>query len=285
MSAGTLLRPHPYITNLLLFLPLFSAGQAVDFPLLLHCFIGFVAFSALSSGVYIFNDISDLESDRAHPVKKNRPLARGAVKLQTALILMVLCVAVAAAVNAFIPKAGVLSWIMLGGYLIGNVLYSEWLKHIAILDFLLLSAFYLIRLYYGAVITGITVSSYLYFTVLTASLYLGIGKRRNEIKSGFTARDVLKKYTDAFLDKMMYLCLTCTIVFYSLWCQRISEQMDSFLVLISIPLVLCIFMRYSLLIETSDEGDPVNLVMRDKPLILLCILYVGMLCSVLYGSV
>jgi 4-hydroxybenzoate polyprenyltransferase len=283
MTTLKLLRPKHYIKNFLLFLPLFSAGEAANLSLLSHCFLGFIAFSALSSGIYIFNDMSDLESDRAHPVKKRRPLACGAIKIRTALAIMIACIVLSLAINVAIPNKNLFSWIMIAAYLVGNVLYSKWIKNVAILDFIFLSAFYLIRLYYGALITGIDVSSYLYFTVLTASLYLGIGKRRNEIKSGFAVRSVLNKYTDTFLDKMMYLCLTCMIIFYALWCQKMSVQTGSSLILFSIPLVIFIFMRYSLLLETSDEGDPVSLIVRDKPLILLCVLYVAMLCLVLYG--
>ena len=150
-----------------------------------------------------------------------------------------------------------------------NILYSMGLKNIAILDIILLATGFIIRVYYGASIINVPVSDWLFLTILNASLFLGLGKRKKELINNKDSRKVLKEYNEAFLDRFQYISLGLMLVFYSLWT---IEQDIKFLSL-TIPLLIIIFMKYCLIIEKSDEGDPTTILYQDKMLLFLCLIY------------
>ena len=149
------------------------------------------------------------------------------------------------------------------------MLYSLGLKNVVIVDIVLLASGFLLRVYYGAAIVNVEVSNWLFLTMLSASLFLGLGKRRKECKVSKDSRIVLKDYNEEFLDKYQYLTLTLTIVFYSLWAT--SQSIDY--LYLSIPIIIVIFMKYSLNIEKNDEGDPTTILFSDKILMGLCFIY------------
>ena len=143
---------------------------------------------------------------------------------------------------------------------------------------------YLIRVLYGSSIIEIPVSNWLYLTVIAISCYLAFGKRRNELaRQGPLSRNVLKYYTYEFLDKNMYLSNALIIVFYSLWCTDsvVIEKFSNNLVW-TVPLVLLISMKYSLNIEGDSDGDPVEVITKDKILVSLFLLYIVVIFSILY---
>jgi len=149
------------------------------------------------------------------------------------------------------------------------------LKNVPIMDIAILVSGFLIRVIYGGVICNIEVSNWLYLTVMAISFYMGLGKRRNEIiKQGTESRKVLKFYNYEFLDKNMYMSLAITIVFYSLWCMDIGAVSNSLINIIwTVPLVLIICMKYSLDIEGDSLGDPVDVILSDKLLLGLALIY------------
>ena len=170
-----------------------------------------------------------------------------------------------------------------------NVLYSLRIKKIPLLDIAFLVLGFLIRIFYGASLIIETVSVWLYLTVTTMSAYLGLGKRRNELQkridNNHEINGVLKFYTPEFLDKNMYMCLTLTIAFYALWAiSPIPAMPDPSNARIwTVPLVLLICMRYSLLIESKTYADPVDVLTSDKVLILLVVLYGLYMILLMYG--
>ena len=139
----------------------------------------------------------------------------------------------------------------------------------SILDIVLLATGFILRVYYGSSIVGVSVSNWLFLTILNASLFLGLGKRKKELINNKESRKVLAEYNEAFLDKFQYLSLCLTIVFYSLWT---IEQSVKYMYL-TIPLLIIIFMKYSLNIEKNDEGDPTTILYQDKSLLILCGIY------------
>ena len=143
------------------------------------------------------------------------------------------------------------------------------MKNVAIVDIILLASGFILRVYYGAAIINVEVSDWLFLTILSASLFLGLGKRKKELMTSEKSRKVLQEYNEAFLDKFQYVMLGLTLVFYSLW---VIEQDIKYLTF-TIPLIIVVFMRYCLIIEKSNEGDPTTIFYQDKPLILLCIIY------------
>ena len=264
-----LIRVKHWIKNILIFIPLICSGL-LTYNNLLLCICGFFAFNFVSSFIYIINDIKDIEKDKLHPRKKERPLASGKIKKKTAIIIAIIMVILAITINSVIMKSIFnIPLIFLIAYIIINIFYSCGFKNIAIVDIVLLATGFVLRIYYGASIIGIEVSNWLFLTIMSASLFLGLGKRKKELINNKESRKVLKEYNEAFLDKFQYLCLTLTIVFYSLWTIEQDIKYLSF----SIPLLIIIFMKYSLNIEKNNEGDPTTILYQDKILLLLCFVY------------
>lgn len=278
------LRVHHYIKNLLIFTALIFSGNLFNGKNLLNGFLGFAAFCLVSSAVYIINDIFDVEKDRRHPTKCNRPIASGKIPVKNAWITFAVLVAASAAINAFVfnPFASAL----LALYLLLNLAYSFGLKNIPIVDVTILVSGFLIRIVYGALITNIQISDWLYLTVIAIAFYFALGKRRNELKSinSDETRKVLKFYNVGFLDKNMYMCIGLANVFYALWAmEKSAGATDNHRFLIwTFPLVLLILMKYSLNVEGDSDGDPVEVLIHDKILIILCVIYAAVMGLILY---
>ena len=167
-----------------------------------------------------------------------------------------------------------------------NTAYSFGAKNYALVDITILALGYVLRVYYGALLIHVPVSSWLFLTILSTAFFLGLGKRRNELETAkdLETREVLKKYTKNFLDKVLYMCLTLSIVFYSLWCAAMSQSEDGNLFLFTVPVVLLICMRYCMDIEGDSDGDPVEVVLSDKMLLCLIGVYALMIVLFLYGG-
>ena len=213
-----LMRIHHYVKNLLVFAALVCSGRLFNFEKLAAGITAFAAFCLVSSVVYIINDICDREKDRKHPTKCKRPIAAGTVSVRNAWILTAALLSGAVVCNGF--SFHISSTLLLVLYLILNLGYSFGMKNIPIVDVTILVTGFLIRIMYGAIVTGISISNWLYLTVIALAFYFALGKRRNELKkcaaSGET-RKVLGAYSYEFLDKFMYLCLTLAVAFYALW--------------------------------------------------------------------
>lgn len=278
-----LMRIHHYIKNFLVFAALACSGQLFRGEKLLSGILGFVAFCMVSSVVYIINDIRDVEKDRKHPTKCKRPIAAGTVSVKGAWVLAVVLLVIAAVCNGLIFHR--VSTLLLVLYLVLNLAYSFGLKNIPIVDITILVAGFLIRVLYGACVTEITVSNWLYLTVITLAFYFALGKRRNELKQlgGGETRKVLKAYPVSFLDKSMSMCLTLANVFYALWSmdENTVSSYNEYLVF-TVPIVLLITMKYSLDVEGDSDGDPVEVLLHDKVLLALCVVYLAVMFAILY---
>ena len=245
--------------------------------------LGFFAFSFVASAIYITNDIFDAEKDNLHPVKRKRPIASGAISKKSGFIFLLFLLILATLINLHI-NSSFNSFALLILYVLLNLGYSIGFKQIPLVDIIILVSGYLIRVLYGSSIIGIPVSNWLYLTVIALSCYLAFGKRRNELaRQGPLSRNVLKYYTYEFLDKNMYLSNALIIVFYSLWCTNsaIIEKFSNDLVW-TVPLVLLISMKYSLNIEGDSDGDPVEVITKDKVLIGLFLLYIVVIFCIIY---
>lgn len=278
-----LMRPHHYIKNFLIFIPLIFSKNIFNIELLSKVLIGFIAFSLLASMVYVINDIMDVEADRKHEKKKFRPIASGKISIKNACILVFVLFVLSLCLNIY-AKANIITWIIFYTYFVINILYSIKLKHIPIIDIVILAFGFLLRVLYGATIANIEVSNWLYLTILSVSFYMGLGKRRGEfVKLGSKGRKVLKYYNKSFLDSNMYMFLTLTIVFYSLWCLDFNSAINSYFNIIwTVPFLIVICMKYSLDIEGDSLGDPVDVVLSDKILLVLGIIYTAIMFLTIY---
>ena len=279
-----LIRIKHYLKNLLVLAPLLFSGKLFETNLFINAIFSFIAFSFIASVVYIINDIRDVEKDKLHPIKKNRPIASGKISKKEGILLAILLFITAMSINYCITSS-YFSFIILLIYLVMNIAYSFGLKNIPIIDILILSIGFLLRVFYGAIILNLIVSNGLYLTILSISFYLGLGKRRNEIDKSKNSRKVLEQYNRNFLDKNMYMCLALTIMFYSLWCvDPINSSKFSGVnyLLFTVPIVMIICMKYSLNIEGDSFGDPVDVVFSDKVILTLIALYGVCLLFLLY---
>ena len=250
---------------------------------LLITFVGFICFCFIASSIYIINDIRDKEKDRKHKTKCNRPIASGKVSVKSAIILVLLLLIFTLLIT-ILSNMNIYSILFLVLYFLINLGYSFGLKDVPLLDVMIIVFGFLFRVMYGASLLNINVSNWLYLTVLFSSFYLALGKRRNEIiKNGRNARKVLKYYNANFLDKNMYMCLSSAIIFYSLWATdvKISRQFNN-LLLWTIPLVVLICMRYSMDIEGNSDGDPVEVILKDKVIMILGLFLMLSLFVILY---
>ena len=275
------MRVHHYIKNILIFMPLIFSGNLTDRRKFMATLLGMIAFSLVTSAVYIINDIRDAEKDRMHPTKKKRPIASGAVTPVHAVILMAVILIVAMVLLA-VSDATAGSYTLVLLYLFINVAYSMGLKDVPLLDVTILASGFLLRVLFGAVLTGTEVSEWQYLTVLSGAFYFSLGNRRNE-KDGDT-RKVLKYYTRDFLDKNMYMCLALLNTFYALWCKDITNAGMKY-AMWTVPIVILICMKYSLTVEGNSEGDPVEVLLHDKVLMALCVVYGIVMVAMLYSGV
>ena len=279
-----LMRVHHYIKNFLVFAALACSGQLFDLKKLTAGITACIAVCMVSSVVYIINDIRDVEKDRKHPTKCKRPIAAGTVSVKSAWGLAIILLLIAVVCNCL--TFHMTSTLLLVLYLVLNLVYSFGLKNVPIVDVTILVAGFLIRILYGAFVTEITISNWLYLTVITLAFYFALGKRRNELKQigdGET-RQVLKAYPVNFLDKNMGMCLTLANVFYALWSMDENTMLfyNNEYLIFTVPIVLLITMKYSLNIEGESDGDPVEVLLHDKVLLTLCGMYLAIMFVILY---
>ncbi len=263
-----LLRIKHYIKNVLVTAPLVFSQQLFNSTeLICRIILAFVCFSLISSSVYIINDIMDRHQDAKHPVKCQRPIANGTISVISASVIAIILFIIAIISSLYLSISALTILVI---YYALNLAYCIKLKHIPVIEVAILASGFVFRILYGGYATGVEVSSWLYLTVLSGSFYLGLGKRRNELErfSGDKTRKVLSSYNSRFLDRNMYMFMAATICFYSLWAMGQGKWATY-----SIPIVMIASMRYSLLVEGSSDGDPVDVILKDKMLLSLVAIY------------
>jgi len=248
---------------------------------------GFFLFCLISSAVYLFNDIADVEADRNHPVKKLRPIASGKLPIPVALITALLLTVVA------IPLGFLLSpmfALILSSYLVINLLYSRWLKHVSILDVLIISSGFVLRVGAGvALITVERFSPWLYMITVLFSLYIGLGKRRAELSllaQGASAhRKVFEGYTIPLLDQFITIVSGMTIVAYSLYTFSAPNLPENHTMMLTIPFVVYGIFRYLQLIQFGHvAGSPDEVALKDRPLQITVLLWGLAVIAIFYLS-
>ena len=269
------MRPKQWTKNVFVFAALVFDHKLLQTDLMLRALIGFGLLCLLSSTVYLVNDLADIEKDRQHPKKRFRPLAAGQLTPAAAL----------AAVGVFtliaLPLAFALHWqfgVIAGAYLFSNLLYSFWLKHVVLIDVLLVALGYLLRVSAGAVLVTSGISPWLYICMTLLALFIGFGKRRGELvlmqADSSSSRRVLQDYSLAFLDELINLVATATLVAYSFYTFSAANLPENHAMMLTIPFVLYGVFRYLYLIHIKGEGGaPDELVLVDRPLQVTLVLW------------
>ena len=282
-----LIRVKHWLKNGLIFLPIFFSANLFDLNLLLKCAIAFFAFSFTASIVYVINDLRDIEKDKLHPVKKNRPLASGAISKTKAIVIVAILAIIAAGLMTYlyIISKNIFVFAIPLVYLTANIFYSFGLKNVPIIDVSIIVLGFVLRVIYGGLVIDVEVSRYLYLMIIFGSFFLGFGKRRNEIiKNGDKSRAVLKMYNKDFLDKNMYVALALAVVSYTLWSvdPTTIERIGNNYAFWTIPLLMIILQLYSLNIEGNSHGDPTEVLLSDKKLLITVIIYILAMGGILY---
>lgn len=217
-----LLRPRQWIKNLAIFAAITFTGELFNGPVFLRVFEGFIILCLISSGIYIINDLFDIEKDKLHPFKKFRPLAHGDVSVKFAIFLSVTLIVVGLFWSHLLSTAFFVTAMV---YLILQFSYSAFLKHIMVIDILALAAGYILRVYAGEFLSSYHISVWLLLTTISLSLFLAIGKRRSELTlvSKYPAtqinaiRKTLSHYSERLLDVYAAMFATSTFISYSLF--------------------------------------------------------------------
>jgi decaprenyl-phosphate phosphoribosyltransferase len=235
---------------------------------------GTLLFCVAASIVYIINDLSDVQRDRLHPVKRiTRPIASGAVSVTEArVVLIILAALLVVGTFVSIPLVAVLI-----GYILLNLLYSAWLKSIPVVDIFCVAAGFVLRVYAGARVIDVPLSSWMMVTTLSIALYLAAIKRRDELDAqGDGARAVLGQYSIALLDRFALMSSVCSMVFYSLFVVTTRPVLA-----FTIPLVLFGIFRYWFLVDRGERGEsPTDALWSDRTLAITVVLW-GLLCAYL----
>lgn len=259
------MRIKSWLKNAFVFFPIVFSMELFIWDKLIEAIILALAFCLISSAIYVLNDISDVEKDRKHEVKKNRPIASGAISFSHAWLLLIFLMVAGFGLGLWVNLP---SFILLFVYVLINIMYSKWLKTKAIIDCFCIAAGFLLRVLVGGTIVSDGVSDWMFLTVLALSLFMAFGKRRGELHcyADGETRDVLEVYEMSFLNGIVFMCAGLSMVFYSLW--SVSEKTD---LIITVPVVLFIILRYLLLVFSGrEEADPTSLILSDKTLLVSC---------------
>jgi 4-hydroxybenzoate polyprenyltransferase len=268
------MRPRQWTKNAFIFASLVFDGKLFQLTDFLRTLAGFGLFCIISSTVYIFNDILDVEADRLHPVKRNRPIASGKLPVPVAIVAGIL-LTLAALLTGYL-----LAWqfaLVLLVYFITMLVYSKWLKHIPILDVMIIATGFVLRVHAGTTLIVVErFSPWLYVIMTLLALYLGFGKRRAELTllaentgahpGDGIFRKVLDGYTIPLLDQFITIVSGTTIVAYSLYTFFRPDAPSNHTLMLTIPFMVYAVFRYLYLIQIKHiGGEPEEILLTDRP--------------------
>src|SRR5216684_809759 len=281
----TSLRPRQWVKNLFVFAGVVFAQQIFT-PLVWRAAAAFVIFCGLSGAIYLFNDVADVDKDRLHPQKKQRPIAAGALSIRAAVAIgLVLSAACLAAAFSLSPVFGLTAL----GYGVLLTAYSAWLKHLVILDVLTVATGFVLRAVAGAV--EVEISGWLLICTILIALFVALGKRRHEYRSltgsAVAHRPILAEYSEGFLDQMISVVTASTVTAYALYTMSADTvaKFHTRLLPLTLPFVLYGIFRYLYLLYRRDlGGNPSDLLVNDRALLVDALLWMLATLAIIYGS-
>ncbi|MGV6818725.1 MAG: decaprenyl-phosphate phosphoribosyltransferase [Thiotrichales bacterium] len=281
-----LLRPHQYIKNLFIFLPLFFAMKIIEIELLASAFVAFIAFSLTASAIYTFNDYQDIEEDKQHPRKMSRPLASGAISQSQAILIMTIL-----GVTGFVLMAAI-SFGAIGvmaAYVVMNIAYSIYLKHVAIVDVTIIAIGFVLRLFIGSLVTGVALSNWIVVMTFLLALFMALAKRRDDVlifmETGKKMRKVIDGYNLQFLDTAMAIMASVVIVAYVIYTtsSEVASRISSEYLYLTALFVLLGVLRYlQIALVIKDSGSPTKIVLKDRFMQLVLLGWVLTFAFILY---
>ncbi len=283
-----LIRPKQWIKNLFVFVPLVFAKELFEFEPVVTSLMAFLAFCLAASAVYVINDMADVESDRAHPEKKNRPIAAGSVTFAEAYVLIGVLLVCSGAILYGMDHFFAL---VVVSYFVMNLAYSFKLKNVVLLDVFVIAAGFMMRVIGGAYALRVEVSTWLVLCTLFVSLFLGFAKRRSELvhlpDSTFPERKVLQLYRVSFVDQMLTIAAAGTVISYALYtvAPRTVHLFNTDKLIYTTVFVLYGVFRYLYLIHTTTSTDkPTDVLTSDPPILMTVLLWVCACIALIYAS-
>lgn len=279
------MRPRQWTKNLFVFVALFFDRQLNDFDSVAKTLLAFALMCLMSSAVYLMNDLADIESDKQHPIKKFRPLPAGQLSPTVARVAS-LIFAVGTLIVAFFLEVN-FAFILLA-YLLVQIGYTFWLKHVVLFDIMIVAAGFVLRIAAGvAVIDVQRFSPWLYLFGGFLALFLILGKRRHELvllgNNAGNHRAILKEYNLELIDKLLGTVTTSAIISYSLYTFLAEGLPDNNFMMLSIPFPLFGIFRYLYLIHVRKEGGtPEEIFLRDRALQVTMVIYAAVVFVALY---
>jgi len=283
-----LLRPKHWIKNFFVFAALIFSLNLFNIVKLIASLQAFFAFCLASSFVYIINDIIDIEQDRKHPKKRNRPITSGKISIKNAVVISIICLITSVTLAYFINFN---TLIIITVYVPVNIFYSLKIKNVVILDVMFIALGFILRMMAGATAIEVSFSNWILLTTLCISLFLGFGKRKGEIllsnnNTQKNTRFVLKFYSIQFLDYMIMSSVTLTIISYALYTidSEVIKRFGTDKLIYTVPIVIYGMFRYLYVIYKSDsDGDPTEVVLKDKSIISVILLWIILVIGLIYG--
>lgn len=279
------MRPRQWVKNVLVLAAPFAAGQLFGAEVAIELAIAFVAFSLAASGIYLFNDANDVEADRAHPTKRNRPVAAGIVPPRLALAIGVVLLAGALAISVLASPQLV---IVIAVYVAVQLSYCYWLKHQPVLDICIVASGFLLRAIAGGAATGIPLSQWFLLAAGFGSLFMVAGKRYAEMRlaerTGAKIRKSLERYTASYLRFVWALSATILIMTYGLWAFeiRFAQPETSIWSVVSIVPFVVAVLRYAVDVDCGNGGEPEDIALGDRVLQVLAVAWIGTLTFAVY---
>ena len=281
------LRPRQWVKNLFVFGGVVF-GQKLFTPAIWAAVAAFVIFCGLSGAVYLLNDVADRQRDRLHPEKRRRPVAAGRVSVAAAVTAAAVLIVVGLGASVWLSPPFALAAL---AYVALLSAYSAWLKHIVIVDVLVVAIGFVLRAVAGALAVQVAISSWLFICTILLALFLALGKRRHEILSlEGTApqhRAILAEYSSALLDQMIAVVTASTVTAYALYTMS-PETVAKFhtaLLPATLPFVLYGVFRYLyLLYQRQLGGNPSDVLLRDRALLLNTVLWMASVLLIIYGT-
>ena len=262
-----LLRVHQYIKNLFIFMPLLFSFSFADAQNNINTLVAFVLFSVLASSIYIFNDLMDINEDRAHPKKKYRPLASGAVTPKTAkMLILLLSLSSLSIASVFSIEL----FAVLIVYFILNISYSLKLKHISILDIFIIATGFVLRLFAGSAVTGIELSMWIILMTFLLAIFLALAKRRDDVLLSLEGQETRKNidgYNLEFVNASMVLMAGVVIVSYIQYTispDVINRLGTHYLYLTSFFVILGVLRYMQITFVEQNSGSPTKVLIRDR---------------------
>jgi 4-hydroxybenzoate polyprenyltransferase len=281
------MRPRQWVKNLFVFGGVVFSERLFT-PAVWTAAAAFVIFCALSGAVYLLNDVADRDKDRRHPDKCRRPIAAGRLAVSAAVMAAMVLIVIGLGAAAWLSRPFALAAL---AYVTLLSAYSAWLKHMVIVDVLAVALGFVLRAAAGALVIGAAISSWLLICTILLALFLALGKRRNEALAlqadADRHRPILAEYSPAFLDQMISVVTASTVTAYALYTMS-PETVARFhtpLLPATLPFVLYGIFRYLyLLYHRKLGGNPTDMVLHDRPLLLNTALWLLVVLLIIYGS-